>query len=96
MTTRFLFFAEGIELDYTDRFHAHITQESTEHGLRCEISLCDGEGNNEIVIGTIISKDYDMEATLQYAKNMLSNEEYCLDAWKDHCRRKRRRSNAAR
>lgn len=96
MTTRFLFFAEGIELDYTDRFHAHITQKSTEHGLRCEIALCDGECDNEIVIGTIISKDYDMEATHQYAENMLNDREYCLDVWREHCRRRRKRYNAAR
>ncbi len=96
MITRYLFWAEVLELEYTDDFHAHVTFKSTEHGLRCEISLCDGEGDEELVIGTIISKEYDMEASHDYAVNMLEDEDFCFNAWRQHSKRRRKRKNAAR
>ena len=33
MITRYLYWEEAAELEYTDEFHAHITFESCEHGL---------------------------------------------------------------
>ena len=94
MITRYLFWAEAAELEYTDEFHAHITFESCEHGLRCDISLCNDE--DELFIGTIISKEYDMDDTHQYAENMLSDKDYCLSVWRHHHKRKKKGSNATR
>ena len=94
MITRYLYWEEVAELEYTDEFHAHITFESCEHGLRCDISLCNDD--DEIIIGTIISREYDMQMSHVYSENMLSDKEYCLSVWRQHHKRKKKRSNVTR
>lgn len=94
MITRYLYWEEVAELEYTDEFISRIAFKSCKHGLRCDIFLCDD--NDEIIIGTIISKEYDMDDTHQYAENMLSDKEYCLSVWRQHHKRKKKRSNVTR
>ena len=69
--------------DYTDDFHFHIEYESISNGLKCTITATDGEKG--ILLGTIITKDYDFDSSSEYAHNLMNNEEYCMDIWNKHC-----------
>lgn len=70
-------------VDYTELFHFHIEFESIEPGLQCTITQTDGE--KEILLGRIISKEYDMDESFQFAYNLMNNEDYCMDIWNKHC-----------
>ena len=94
MITRYLYLEEVAELEYTDEFISRIAFKSCKHGLRCDISLCDDD--DEIIIGTIISREYDMQMSHTYAENLLSDQNFCLSAWRQHHKRKKKRSNVTR
>ena len=55
---------------------------SSEQELCADIILSDSETDEDVVIGTIISGEYDIGECYEYGCNMLRNEEYCMDVWK--------------
>lgn len=75
---------ETLDLEYesTGGGYAVIDMYSHEDGLKCDIILESDDCEFSMLIGTIISSDYDYEGTHQYAMNMLNNEEYIADVWK--------------
>lgn len=68
-------------LDFTESFLGLLEMKSCEHGLRTDIILSDSETDEEILIGTIISGDFDIKESYEYGCNMMRNEEYCMDIW---------------
>ena len=85
MITRYIFNAEAVELEYTDKFHGLIEYKTTEDGLRFDVYLVDNDNfDNRHHIGTIINSEYDIEDCHDYCENMLDDEDYCKSVWKNY------------
>ena len=85
MITRYIFNAETVELEYTNKFHGLIEYKTTEDGLRFDVYLVDNDNfDNRHHIGTIINSEYDIEDCHDYCENMLDDEDYCKSVWKNY------------
>ncbi len=87
MRTVHIYQVEVLELEYTDRFHAHIEFESVKEGLRCDVTLVDNDNHEKsITIATAISSEYEMEELHNDAIHFLKNKSYCIGVFNRHCR----------
>lgn len=90
MITRYFYQNECIELEYTDKFHSHVELESGPYGLTCTVSLANDNDEDELIIGNLVSKEYDRCNCYNYSRSLLSDEEYCLGVWTDYIKRKKK------
>ena len=85
MITRYIFNAEAVELEYTDKFHGLIEYETTKDGLRFDVFLVDNDDfDDRHHIGTIINSKYDIVECHDYCENILDDESFCKSVWKKY------------
>lgn len=90
MNTIFWHSFEAFELDYTNKFHGIIRMELTEDDkIRCEIVLEDNKEpkREDLIIGIITSDKDAADGCRFYATNLLHNEEFCKDCWRDYIKK---------
>ena len=68
---------EERESDYL----AAIETQTTESGLQTYILLMDPEEEVKLVIGSILTKEYNISEAHEYAMNMLGDQDYCDSVW---------------
>lgn len=74
--------AEIIEFEERDTDYLGLIETmSTEHGLQTYIMLMDYEEKVKLCIGSILTKEYNLSESHEYAINMLSDEDYCDSVW---------------
>ena len=78
---------EAFELGFTNKFCGIVRMELIDDDkIRCEIVLEDTKNPNreDLIIGVITSDKSAMSQTRFYAENLLLNEEFCKDCWRNY------------
>lgn len=74
--------AEIIEFEEREsNYIAAIESQTIEAGLQTYIILMDPEEEVKLVIGSILTKEYDISEAHNYAMNMLADQDYCDSVW---------------
>lgn len=80
-----LHYGEVFELPYTDSFVGILDIRDTEHGLRGDVIIESTKSDDRLILGTCISKDATLDEICEHCKNLLRNEEYCMDVFSHAC-----------
>ena len=75
---------EIIALDNAKGYHAVIFMSKEDKGLSCDIILEDNKCSDDIIIGNILSANFDRDECYEFAYSLLSNSNYCNEVWKNH------------
>ena len=81
---------EAFELDFTNKFCGIVRMELIDDDkIRCEIVLEDNKDpkREDLIIGIITSDKDATDGCRFYATNLLHNEKFCKDCWRDYIKK---------